>query len=90
MKQQKWYLFLIYVVVFSFLTTNLNAIDFKEMTYSPLKTVFKVNAPTKAKNVLLRIYNAGEGGKAIQTVKMKKAGNDVWQKEVKGNLKGNF
>lgn len=90
MKQQKWYLFLIYVVVFSFLTTNLNAIDFKEMTYSPLKTVFKVNAPTKAKSVLLRIYNAGEGGKAIQTVKMKKAGNDVWQKEVKGNLKGKF
>ena len=90
MKKQKWYLFPILAVVCLFFTPVLSAAEFKEMMYSPLRTIFKVNAPTKAKRVVLRLYREGEGGNAIQTYSMKKAGKDVWQKEVKGNLKGMF
>lgn len=60
---------------------------FNEMSYSNDKTVFRLNAPTKS---TLRIYDDGVSGKAVKTVKMKKVDKDLWQAEVKGNLKGKF
>ncbi len=76
---------------------------FDEMVYSAKQTVFHLNAPTvdavsgatqqmKApqKAVTLRIYDEGEGGKPVKTVKMKKDGTDRWTATVKGDLKGKF
>ena len=60
---------------------------FNEVSCSDNKTVFRLHTPTKS---TLRIYNDGISGKAVKTVKMKKVDNDLWQAEVKGNLKGKF
>lgn len=60
---------------------------FKEMSFYNNKTVFQLVAPN---NATLRIYNDGISGKAVKTVKMKKVDNDLWQAELKGNLKGKF
>ncbi len=60
---------------------------FREMSFSNKKTVFQLVAPN---NATLRIYNDGISGKAVKTVKMKKVDNDLWQAELKGNLKGKF
>lgn len=63
---------------------------FDEMVYYPEKTVFCLNAPTNAKHVIVRIYNDGQGGKAVKTVKMKSLGSDRWGATVKGDWKGKF
>ena len=78
---------------------------FEEMVYSKVKTIFKLNAPTNAEvdgntgastqmipknTVKVRIYNAGEAGKVVKTVKMKAIGKDRWEATVKGDLAGKF
>lgn len=60
---------------------------FDEMTYTPEQTVFKLNAPVRP---VLRLYNAGTGGKLVKTVKLRPAGKNLWAATVKGNLKGRF
>lgn len=60
---------------------------FNEVSFSGNKTTFQLVAP---KNATLRIYSDGISGKAVKTVKMKKVANDLWQAEIKGNLKGKF
>ena len=61
---------------------------FDEMVYSKEKTVFRLNAPSGS--IKVRIYKAGQGGKAVKTVKMKSAGTDRWKATVKGDLAGKF
>lgn len=78
---------------------------FGEMIYSKVKTLFKLNAPTtvnldgmtgattqidKKKPVKIHIYDDGQGGKAIKTIKMKATGENRWETIVKGDLKGKF
>lgn len=78
---------------------------FGEMIYSKVKTLFKLNAPTtvnldgmtgattqidKKKPVKIHIYDDGQGGKAIKTIKMKATGENRWETTVKGDLKGKF
>ena len=78
---------------------------FGEMFYSKVKTLFKLNAPTtvnldgmtgattqidKKKQVEIHIYEDGQGGKAIKTIKMKASGENRWEATVKGDLKGKF
>lgn len=78
---------------------------FGEMIYSKVKTLFKLNAPTtvnldgmtgattqidKKKQVEIHIYEDGQGGKAIKTIKMKASGKNRWEAIVKGDLKGKF
>lgn len=78
---------------------------FGEMIYSKVKTLFKLNAPTtvnldgmtgattqidKKKQVKIHIYDDGQGGKAIKTIKMKASGENRWEATVKGDLKGKF
>ena len=59
---------------------------FNEISYSAGETVFRLNAPTAQKHkVQVRIYNEGQGGKAVQTVNMKVVGADRWEVTVKGN-----
>lgn len=60
---------------------------FDEMTYTPEQTVFKLNAPVRP---VLRLYNAGTGGKLVKTVKLRPAGKNLWAATVKGDLKGCF
>lgn len=78
---------------------------FGEMIYSKVKTLFKLNAPTtvnldgmtgattqidKKNPVKIHIYEDGQGGKAIKTIKMKATGENRWETTVKGDLKGKF
>ena len=67
-----------------------NDFRFDEMTYSPAQTVFKLFAPTDAKRVVVRIYKDGERGKAMKTVKMQLACDNLWSATVKGDLRGCF
>lgn len=60
-----------------------------EMTYSPQQTDFQLWAPT-AEKVELRLYNAGQGGKATKTVGMKRSSDGTWHATIKGNLTGRF
>ncbi|MBR2035740.1 MAG: type I pullulanase, partial [Prevotella sp.] len=64
--------------------------DFKEADYTPAQTTFKVFAPSKAKNVKVRIYAEGQKGKAMKTVKMKLAGENTWEATVKGDMMNRF
>ena len=63
---------------------------FNEVSYSPEQTVFKLNAPSSAKKVLLRIYDEGTGSKPIEILKLRQAGVNIWSKTVKQNLAGKF
>ena len=63
---------------------------FQEVSYSPEKTQFAFFAPNDAKKVVVRIYEAGLGGKAVKTVKMSRKANEQWTATVKGDLMGKF
>ena len=64
--------------------------DFKEADYTPQQTTFKIFAPSKAKNVRVRIYKAGINGRALKTVKMKLTSEDTWEATVKGDMMNRF
>lgn len=71
--------------------TVMSQLTFDEMSYSAEETVFRLNAPTAQKQkVQVRIYDEGQGGKAVRTVRMKAVGDDRWEATVKGNLDGKF
>ncbi|HTE00992.1 MAG TPA: type I pullulanase [Mucilaginibacter sp.] len=59
------------------------------VNYSPLKTVFKIWAPT-AGAVKLRLYAAGDGGKAVKTLNLTKAENGVWETTIKHDIKNQY
>ena len=67
-------------------STNLQ-FDFKEVTYTPSQTIFKLNAPRKP---VVRIYADGLQGAPLRVVGMKKIGRDLWSTTIRGNLKGRF
>lgn len=67
-------------------STNLQ-FDFKELTYTPSQTIFKLNAPRKP---VVRIYADGLQGAPLRVVGMKKIGRDLWSTTVRGNLKGRY
>lgn len=56
------------------------------VTYTPLKTDFKVWAP-KASEVVLRLYTEGNGGKVLYTINLNKEQNGVWKTVVKKDIK---
>ena len=57
--------------------------------YSAAKTVFKVWAP-KASAVTLRLYDAGNGGEAINTIDLKKSLKGTWSATVNRDLKNKY
>jgi pullulanase len=59
------------------------------VNYSPQKTVFKVWAP-KANEVKLRLYAAGDGGEAINTVNLTRGLNGAWALTIHKNLKNKY
>ena len=82
---------LIFASILSMLLPNkVAAQPFQEVIYSPEKTVFTLFAPNDAKQVVVRIYEEGLGGKAGKTIKMKRIANEQWQTTVKGDLMGKF
>lgn len=56
----------------------------------PGLTRFQLFAPDNAKQVTLRIYDDGQGGKPVKTVKMKRTATETYSAELKGDLKGKF
>lgn len=74
----------------SLFTANAQKQLFNEMEYSPEKTVFNLNAPSKAKNVVVRIYDSAVITKPSQVVTLKKSGTDRWSATVDGDLMGKF
>ena len=71
-------------------TTQAQDFSFDEVSYTPESTTFKLFAPDDAKKVILRLYQKGLGGKAQKTVKLTKAGENLWTVIVKGDLMGKF
>ena len=64
-----------------------------EVNYTPKQTEFRTITLPQAQAVTLRLYEAGLGGKAYKTVKMKgkkSADHTLWSATVKGNLNGKF
>jgi len=57
--------------------------------YSPQKTAFKVWAP-KASEVTLQLYDAGDGGQAIETVSMTKGTKGTWATVINKNIKNKY
>ena len=63
---------------------------FNEVDYSKESTTLRLFAPKDAKSVKVRIYQQGEGGKALKTVKMSLGKDGIWTATVKGDLMGRF
>lgn len=59
------------------------------VTYSHSKTLFKVWAPTVSA-VKLRLYDAGDGGEATQTINLEKGEQGTWQTLIKHDLKDKY
>ncbi len=57
--------------------------------YKPTKTTIKVWSPA-AEAMTLRIYEAGEGGEAVQTIEQTKQQNKVWGYELEGDWKDKY
>lgn len=57
--------------------------------YTAKATTFKVWAPV-ASEVLLRLYDAGEGGVPLTTIGLKKGANGAWRTVVNKNLKDKY
>ena len=72
------------------LPNKVAAQTFQEMSYTPQQTQFTLFAPNDAKKVTVRIYQEGQGGKAIKTVKMQRTANEKWTATAKGDLMGKF
>lgn len=60
-----------------------------EMEYAPEETEFTLWSPT-ADEVRLMLYDAGDGGHAYETVKMKPGENGTWTASVMKDLLGKF
>ncbi|MBQ9223611.1 MAG: type I pullulanase [Prevotella sp.] len=64
---------------------------FNEVECGPEATVFNLFAPADAKSVKVRIYQNGDKGKALKTVKMAyNADSKKWTATVKGDLRGKY
>lgn len=59
------------------------------ITYSPEKTIFKIWSPD-IDDAVVRIYDAGEGGAAIETKQMRPLKNGIWEAILNGDWKNKF
>lgn len=60
-----------------------------EMVYAPHATTFSLWAPT-ADEVVVRLYEAGQGGEAVMTHNLKKGKEGTWATQVTEDLLGKF
>lgn len=59
------------------------------VTYSPESTLFKIWSPT-ASEVVVRLYEKGDGGDAIREEAMQKGEKGVWELTLDGDLNGKY
>jgi pullulanase len=59
------------------------------VTYTPAKTLFKVWAP-KASNVMLRLYDAGDGGVPADSTNLMQNDNGVWSVTITKDIKNKY
>lgn len=64
--------------------------QFQEVTCNNQSTQFALFAPQELKTVKVRIYDKGEGGRPLNTVKMHYTADGIWRATVKTNLCGKF
>ncbi len=80
--------------LFSFLFSNCQKaqeeISFEEAVYSPEATAFRLNAPSDAEKVMIRIYEDATSETPVKTVEMEQTAHDVFTATVDGDLKGKF
>ena len=80
-------------MLLSLSTVSAQPFQFNECEMTSTQTIFRLVAPPNAKRVLVRIYQDGEGGRPIRTVKMKYS-DGLWTGVVnhspKKTLKGKF
>jgi len=83
---------LIIATILTMAATTIQAQDFnfQEVSYTPESTKFSLFAPNDAKRATVRIYQDGQGGKALKTVKMQRTANEQWTATVRGDLMGKF
>lgn len=77
----------------SSLLASAQGFNFDEVSYSPARTVFKLFAPGKAKNVVLNVYDKGDVAvdpKPVVKKRMRRSGDNLWTVELKGDQKGKF
>ncbi len=63
---------------------------FNEAAYTADSTVFRLNAPDTAQNIVVRIYDDAIAEVPAQSVKMEKVGAEAFAVTVAGDLKGKF
>jgi len=59
------------------------------LTFTPEKSIFKLYAPPAIK-AILRFYEKGVGGKALEEIEMKRGKNGVWESTINENLEGQY
>jgi len=59
------------------------------LTYTPQASAFRVYSPA-AEAMMLRLYEEGEGGAALETIAMKRYLGGTWSVTVEGDLKGRY
>lgn len=73
------------------LSQEIMAQDFmNEVEYTPSETHFTLFADNKAPKVTLRIYAEGQGSEPLQTVTMKRTGENTYTAKLTGDMKGKF
>lgn len=80
------------LVMYSCTDVNLPAEmnQFDELIYTPSKSVFRVNSPTDAQGVAVRIYDDATAEEPSEIIGMQLGEDSVWSNVVKGNLIGKF
>ena len=79
---------LVTIIMALFLPLSVNART--GVDYTPGASRFTVETNEDAQQVKLRIYKDGLGGKPAKTINMKRTTGNLWQAQVKGDLKGRF
>jgi pullulanase len=59
------------------------------LQYSPKETTFSLWSPV-ADDVVVHLYEQGDGGKKLRSVSMKESVPGLWRKTVKGDLNGTY
>ena len=71
-------------------SVTVQAQHFNEVDYTPQATTFTLFAPSDAKQVKVRLYQNGVGGKCLKTLRMKLTSEDTWSVTAQGDCDGLF
>lgn len=63
---------------------------FNEMDYNPSRTMFTLNAPSTAKEVIVRLYDSCSASRPSQTISLKRIGVNRWTGTARGDMNGKY